>query len=108
MLCYNMLQPNMLTVCIGALHAWCNFGTTPPVSKAKMEKISSSTSVDPTSTSLELEKKEEGIAMIVPSLLEHYSTFITNTTSISTIAHHYSYYYGKGPIGLSMQSGKTS
>ena len=70
-----------------------------------MEKISSSTSVDPTSTSLDLEK-EEGIAMIVPSLLEHYSTFNTNTTSISTIAQHYSYYDGKGPIGLSMQSEK--
>ena len=66
-----MSRPNMLTVCIGALHAWCNFGTTPPVSKAKVEKISSSTSVDPTSTSLKLEK-EEGIAMIAPSLLEHY------------------------------------
>ena len=86
-----MLQANMLTVCIGSLYAWCNFGTTPPVSKAKMEKISSSTSVDPTSTSLELEKKEEGISMIVPSLLEHYSTFITNTTSISPIAQHYSF-----------------
>ena len=70
MLCY-LLQPNMPTVCIGALHAFCNFGTTAPVGKAKMEKISSSTSVGPTSTSLELEK-EEGIAMIVPSLLEHY------------------------------------
>ena len=65
-----MLQANMLTICIGSLYAWCNFGTTAPVSKAKMEKISSSTSVDPTSTSLELEK-EDGIAMIVPSLLEH-------------------------------------